>query len=318
MKVDWAATAFIFPGQGSQTLGMGQDIAAAYPVSKAVFDQSDRLLGLPFSHLMWQGPEDELNDTMNTQPALYVCSMAILRALQQALPDARPAAVAGHSLGELTALSAAEALGFDAGPRLVRERGRLMKEAGDSAPGAMAAVLGADANAVNTLCARASALTGKPLVLANDNCPGQIVISGDSETVDRAIEMAREVGARRAVRLAVSIAPHSPLMASAEADFARSVAATHFDLPNIPVYGNISTQPLTSISAIREELDAQLTSPVYWTDLVRNMIAAGIHTFVEIGSKNVLTGLLKRIDADSTGISIEDMNGLESFVEANR
>lgn len=314
--VDFTSTAFVFPGQGSQTVGMGKDIAAAYPVAREIFEQADDLLGFSLSRLCFEGPEDELNDTINTQPALYVCGIATLRALQAELPNAQAAMFAGHSLGEFTALAAAGSLTFADGLRLVRERGRLMKAAGDASPGAMAAVLGLDTEVVREVCARASSETGGVLVLANDNCPGQVVISGDGEALERGMTLAKEAGARRALKLAVSIAAHSPLMQPAADDFSRALDETPFEMPKAPVYGNVNAAPLETVDAIRHELRVQLTQSVRWTESVRAMAAGGAQRFVELGPKDVLTGLLKRIDDTRTGVALNSAAAVQQFVQS--
>jgi [acyl-carrier-protein] S-malonyltransferase len=314
--VDWTATAFLFPGQASQAVGMGSDIAEAYPAARQTFEQADDLLGFSLSHLCFAGPEEELNQTLNTQPALYVCSMATLRVLQQERPDAVPGFAAGHSFGEITALAAVGALAFEDGLRLTRERGRVMTEAGEQNPGAMAAILGLDADAVRDLCARVSKQTGKALVLANDNCPGQIVISGDLEAVEIGLVAAREAGAKRALKLAVSIAAHSPLMVPAAEQFHTALANTPFESPAIPVYGNVEAAPLGDATHIRRELEVQLTSPVRWTDSVRAMIAAGAEAFVEIGPKDVLSGLLRRIDGAKPSTQLNSTDNLRRFVQS--
>lgn len=310
----WPNTAFIFPGQGSQIVGMGKDIAQSHTIARQVFQQANAALGFDFSTLCFDGPEDQLNDTINTQPALFVTSIAILRTLQARLAAAVPAAVAGHSLGELTALMAAGALTFEDGLLLVRERGRLMKLAGEQNPGAMAALLGIDAAAAQGLCTRASQETGVTVVLANDNCPGQLVISGHEAALERAMQLAVEAGARKAVRLAVSIAAHSPLMSTAAVQFQHTLAGIHFSDPQIPIYANITAAPLNGAEGIRQELNEQLTQPVRWTESIRAMIASGIERFVEIGSGNVLTGLLKRIDRNVEGVAISDAASLEQFI----
>jgi [acyl-carrier-protein] S-malonyltransferase len=314
---DWTKTAFVFPGQGSQKVGMGKDFAAAYPIAKQVFEQADDVLGFSLSTLCFDGPANQLNDTINTQPALFVCSAAILKVLQEEQPDAQSAFVAGHSMGELTALMAAGAMEFEDGLKLVRERGRLMKEAGVKSPGAMAAILGLNSDVVDGVCETATAQVGKPVVLANDNCPGQIVISGDSDALDVAMTLAQEQGARRTVKLAVSIAAHSPLMASAAADFQKVVAAIPFQDPDVPVYGNITAQPLASVPTIQEELGGQLTKSVQWTNSMQAMIAAGAEHFIEIGSGDVLTGLMKRIDRKKTRIALNSVEALQKFLGTN-
>ena len=312
--VDWSTVAFMFPGQASQVVGMGKDIAEAYPAARQTFEQADEFLGFSLSDLCFNGPADDLNDTYNTQPALYVCSIATLRALQSELPEAAPAFAAGHSFGEFTALAACGAFSFEDGLRLVRERGRLMKEAGEQSPGAMAALLALDIEAVRDVCERARAATGGVLVVANDNCPGQVVISGDNETLDAALILAKEAGARRALKLAVSIASHSPLMQSSAEKFRQALESTTFHLPRIPVYGNVNAAPLTAVDAIRSELSAQLTSPVRWRESMGAMIADGAQVFVEVGPKDVLTGLMKRIDGTKATVNLNSVENLKTFV----
>jgi len=294
-------------------VGMGKDFAAAFAAARETFAQADAIMGRDFSRLMFDGPAEELDDTANTQPALYICGVAIARAMQEAHADAIPGFAAGHSLGELTALTLAGALTFADGVALVKLRGQLMHDAGKQSPGAMAALLGASVEDVEALCRDASAQTGRPVVLANDNCPGQVVISGDSTALDAALELGKARGIKRAIRLTVSVATHSPLMASAEAEFAAKVRATPFETPRLPVYANISAQPLTTSAAIRTELEGQLTRPVRWNALTQAMIAAGAQTFVEIGPKNVLTGLLKRIDKDKMGINLDSVQAFHTF-----
>jgi [acyl-carrier-protein] S-malonyltransferase len=310
---DWSTTAFLFPGQGSQVVGMGKDIADAYPIARQTFEQADEFLGFALSDLCFNGPAEELNDTYNAQPALYVCSLATLRALRTELPDAQPGFAAGHSFGEFSALAAFGAMSFEDGLRLVRERGRLMKQAGEQQPGAMAAILSLEIDAVRELCERAVAEAGGILVVANDNCPGQVVISGEDATLDHALVLAKDAGARRALKLAVSIASHSPLMQPAADQFRQTVENTTFQMPLVPVYGNVSAAPLTDIRGIREELSAQLTSPVRWRESMQAMIANGAQTFVEIGPKDVLTGLLKRIDGDKATVNVNSAENLRNY-----
>ncbi len=316
MSLDWQATAAVFPGQGSQVVGMGADFAQRYQVARDTFAEADEILGYSLSQISWAGPADSLNQTNHTQPALYVSSMAIWRALREQLPGAKPAWMAGHSLGELSALTAAGALSFDAGLRLVQARGHYMQHAGEQYPGAMAAVLALDTSRVAELCAAASSETGKTVVLANDNCPGQAVVSGEIEAVDRLIELAAEAGARRAVKLAVSIAAHSPLMAAAQAGFLQAVRETTLSPPEVLVIGNVAARPLSSPDDIRQELDQQLTQSVRWTDSMRAIIGAGAQTFIEIGAGSVLTGLLRRIDRSKARINLNTVEAFERFLES--
>ncbi|MBN2303553.1 MAG: ACP S-malonyltransferase [Anaerolineae bacterium] len=313
--IDWASTAFVFPGQGAQKVGMGADLVQAYPEAQATFALADEVLGFALSDLCFNGPENELNDTFNTQPALYVMGIALLRVLNAAVEDElRPAFVAGHSLGELTALTAAGALSFTDGVKLVRERGRLMKAATERSPGAMAAVLGLDADTVRDLCAEASQQTGQPLVLANDNCPGQLVISGDTATLELALPLASERGAKRVVPLAVTVASHSPLMESIAGDFRAALETVSFTKPAIPVIGNVTAAPLESEDDIRAELGAQLTSTVRWTESVQAMQQQGITTFIELGPTDVLSGLIKRIDRTTQRITLSDAAQVAEFL----
>ncbi len=312
--MQWNTTALLFPGQNSQVVGMGADFAHAYPASKTLFNQADRLLGLNFAHLMFNGPADDLNETINTQPAVYIHSMVVLRMLRSLLPDMQPAAYAGHSLGEFTALTAADALDFTDGLRLVRERGRLMGAAGDDAPGAMAAILGMNVDMAQAVSQQATDETGKSVILANDNCPGQVVLSGDIDAIDRAMALASEKGARKVIKLAVSVAAHSPLMQPASDAFNAMLAQTDFSAPQTPVYGNVNAAPLTTVEAIRTELDQQLTQTVRWTETIQAMLEAGIDTFIEVGPGDVLTGLVKRIDRKSKRITLNSVDAVRAFV----
>lgn len=294
--LDPQTTAFLFPGQGSQAVGMGRELAQASPAARQVFAAADDILGVRLSELCWSGPEPELNDTYNTQPALFTCSMAALRALEETLGDFTPAYAAGHSLGEVTALVAARSLGFEDGLALVRERGRLMKLADERQPGGMAAVLGLEASQLHELCAVASAETGLVVQVANDNCPGQVVISGHESALEAAMSAAQGAGARRVVRLPISIAAHSPLMASVSDEYQTAVDRTPFVKPVAAVIANASVESLKDSNDIRAELRGQLSNPVRWTETIRYLIDQGVASFVEIGSGDVLTGLVKRID----------------------
>ena len=290
-----ALCAYLFPGQGSQHVGMGRDLYDAFPVARAVFEQADTVLGIALSQLCFAGPDEQLNDTLNTQPAILATSVAVLRVLEERGMDS-PTYVAGHSMGEFSALVAAGALSFKDGLRLVRERGRLMKEAGEQSPGGMAAVIGLEREPLEAICAAAREPGGEYVGVANDNCPGQVVISGAFGPLERAMELAQEQGARKVVRLAVSIAAHSPLMAKAAGEFRRTLDATSFHESSIPLVANATAGPLTDPAGIRDALGRQLTSPVRWAESVRWMIGQGVSSFVEVGPKEVLTGLTRRID----------------------
>lgn len=311
--LDPKTTAFIFPGQGSQFVGMGQALAQASPAAREVFAQADALLGFALSELCWQGPEAALTDTLNAQPALLVTAIAALRAIEEKFGPQQPAYMAGHSLGELAALVAANALSFADGVRLVRKRGEVMKAAGERAPGGMTALLGLDAPAVAALCAEASTETNSIVQVANDNCPGQVVISGAVVALEKAMELAKAHGAKRAMRLPVSIASHSPLMQIIVEEFAAAVNAVAWAPPKTTVIGNVHAQPLPDVAAIHAELPAQLTSPVRWTDTMRYLLAQGVTTFIEVGAKDVLTGLTKRIDGNARGLAVGTPEGLEKL-----
>ena len=324
--------AFVFPGQGSQYVGMGRDVYETYPEARALFDEADGILGFPLSRLCFEGPKEELGDTSNTQPAILAMSVACFKVLSTKYKvqgkgrenleprtlNLEPAFVAGHSMGEYTALVAAGALDFAAGLKLVQERGRVMKEAGERNPGAMAAIIGLDARLLNEVCQEASAqFPASSVQLANYNSPGQIVISGHKEALGRALELAKERGAKRAIPLAVSIASHSPLMQPAAQALAKVVAQVDFHQPRVPVVANVTAAPITTVAEIREELVEQLTSTVRWVESVQYMIAQGVTTFVEIGPKSVLTGLIRRIDKSVRTVNVGDVAGVEALARGS-
>lgn len=313
MKLDPKTTAFVFPGQGSQAVGMGKSLAEEYADAKQLFDEADTILGFSLSNLMFNGPDTELNDTVNTQPALFLHSIASFQTFSRPFPDFEPAAVAGHSLGELSALTAAGALSFADGLRLVRKRGELMKRAGELAPGSMAAILGLDIPALDNVCAEAS--TNEELVqVANDNCPGQVVISGAKAAVERAMAGAKSAGAKRALPLAVSIAAHSPLMASIQEEWNQAVDAVSMNAPRISVIGNVHASILKTADEARTDIKAQMQSRVRWTDSVKAMSGMGVTSFVEVGTGSVLGGLVKRIASDAATYPLgnpQDFKALE-------
>ncbi len=274
---------------------MGLDLYNQIPEAHAVFDQADDILGFPLSRLCFAGPEADLIDTVNQQPAIFTTSVATWVWLQKEGWE-RPSFMAGHSLGEFSALAAAGAISFADGLKLVRRRGELMKEAGEREPGAMAAILALDIPTVKTICQDASEQHGRPVQIANDNCPGQVVISGDTAALETAMELAAAAKARKVVRLPISIAAHSPLMASAAEAFAQAVDDTPIQTTPCPIIGNVSARPLTTPAEIRSELKAQLTSGVAWTDSMTYLLANGVQRFVEVGPGNTLLSFSKRID----------------------
>lgn len=304
--------AFIFPGQGSQAVGMGRDVYAGSAAARAIFEQADKALGLALTQLCFDGPEATLTATENAQPALLTVSAALLAALAEAGSLPTPAFVAGHSLGEYAALLAAGALDFPTALRLVRRRGELMAAAHD---GGMAAIIGLDEAPLEAVCREASAAAGAPVVIANYNAPGQLVISGASSAVERACALAKERGAKRALPLKVSAGFHSPLLHGAAEGLAPVVAEAAVADARLPVIANVTAQPLVAAADIRAELVAQVTAPVRWIASVEQMAAAGVGTFVEIGAGSVLTGLVKRIAPGARLVNVADQASVRAFHE---
>ncbi|MEI2394346.1 ACP S-malonyltransferase [Paenibacillus phytohabitans] len=298
--------AFVFPGQGAQAVGMGKDVYEALPQSRAVFEKGDEVLGFPLSKLIFEGPESELKQTVNTQPALVTASVAYLEALRDL--GVTPDYVAGHSLGEYSALVAAGVLSYEDAVRLVRLRGQFMEEAVPGGQGAMAATLGADRAALTELC-RSISEAGNSVELANVNCPGQIVVSGTVAGVNEVVQRVKEAGGKRAIPLEVSGPFHSSLMKEAAEQLAAELQKVTFNAPLIPVIVNVTAAPVTDPEEIRNLLVAQVFSPVLWQDSVEWLIADGVDTFVEIGSGSVLAGLIRKIDKN---VKLVNINSLES------
>lgn len=292
--------AFVFPGQGSQHVGMGREVYDASPAARAVFAEADRVLGRPISELCFTAAADVLEDTAIAQPAILTVSVATLEAIRERAAETGlpvdPRVVAGHSLGEFSAMVAAGVLDFESALRLVQERGRLMKEAGVERPGGMAAVIGLDDQTLHEVVR--SAGDHGIVSVANANCPGQIVISGEIRALARAMELATAQGARKVLRLGVSIASHSPLMSKVSTQLGDLLTRVPLRAPQIPVVANISGQVLSSLDEIRSELASQVEKPVNWTRSVGEMINGGATTFVEIGPGQVLGGLIRRISRD--------------------
>lgn len=305
---DMGRIALVFPGQGSQFVGMGAQLIEQSPAARATLAAADDILGIPLSRTIAEGPSEELEDTVNAQPAILAVSIAALEAVRERLQDGErldPVAVAGHSLGEFSAMVAAGAISYEDALRLVRERGRLMKDAGITAPGGMAAILGLDDDQIAAVC-EAAAPAGV-IVPANRNCPGQTVISGEVGALEQAMELAKERGARRVARLNVSIASHSPLMAEANAEFQKLLAAAVIADPATPVIGNVSAGSITTAQGLRDELALQMERPVDWTGSVMTIAALPADSVLELGPGSVLGSLVKRIDKALATATIADL-----------
>jgi [acyl-carrier-protein] S-malonyltransferase len=306
--------AFVFPGQGSQFVGMGQTLTEQSEAARHVFQQADEALGFSLSSLCFEGPEEELRLTANTQPAILTASIAVLAALREKQPDFTPAYVAGHSLGEYSALVAADALSFADAVKIVRARGQFMEEAVPAGQGAMSAVLNMDRSALHTVCEEVTA-SGHPVQLANMNCPGQIVISGSAEGVKLAGEQAKAAGAKRVLPLNVSGPFHSSLMQPAADKLQTVLAGVSVQDAKVPVVANVSARPVAESAAVVDSLVQQVSAPVLWEDSVQWMVEQGVTTFVEIGPGKVLGGLIKKIaPAETTIISVQDMESLTELL----
>lgn len=302
--------AFVFPGQGSQAVGMGKDVYDAVPAAREAFETADQVLGFPLTEMIFQGPESDLTQTSNTQPALLATSWALYQALER--HHIRPDYVAGHSLGEYGALVAAGVLRFEDAIAIVRQRGQFMEQAVPSGQGAMAAVLGAERERLGALCDDISA-AGTPVEMANLNCPGQIVVSGSREGIDAVVERGKEAGAKRVIPLEVSGPFHSALMKPAAERLGEALRAVEMQDARIPVIANVTARPVTEAEQIRGLLVEQVFSPVLWEDSVRYLIDQGVDTFVEIGSGTVLAGLIKKIDRSVRIVSMNSLEAIEAY-----
>ncbi len=302
-------TAFVFPGQGSQVPGMGRELAESFADALQVFEKADQALDFPISKLCFEGPAEDLKLTENTQPALLACSVATLAVLRGRGIEADY--VAGHSLGEYSALVAAGSLRFEDAVRLVRRRGRYMQEAVPAGVGAMAALLGLPGGEIGAICAEAA--NGEVVSAANFNAPGQVVIAGHAGAVSRAVELAKARGARRAVLLAVSAPFHCALMKPAQERLAGDLDEVEFKDLTIPLVNNYAAREIRSGEQAREGLNEQVPNPVQWEESVRCLAAQGVKHFIEVGPGRVLTGLLKRIDRSLKGSNVEDLKSLETL-----
>ncbi|MCX5719782.1 MAG: ACP S-malonyltransferase [Nitrospirae bacterium] len=300
---------FVFPGQGSQYVGMGKEIYEHFDEARNTFDEASDALGYNVSHLSFKGPDEELNKTIRTQPCILTVSIAIYRVLLS--KGINPSVVAGHSLGEYSALVAADVLSFKGAVKLTEKRGQFMQEAVPEGKGLMAAILGLERNKVDEICLSLESGYASP---ANYNCPGQIVISGEKEAVEEAMKRAKEAGAKRALPIAVSVPSHCTLMADASRRLAELLDRIEFRNPTIPVVNNADAMFLNDITSIKKSLVHQLNSPLLWEDSIKAIADSGIEVFVEVGPGKVLSGLIKRIEPGLKVLHVEDIKSLEETV----
>lgn len=307
--------AFVFPGQGAQAVGMGKDIYEHDADARAVLEQANETLGFSLTDLMFNGPDTELKQTANTQPALLAASVAFLKLVEKA--GIKADYVAGHSLGEYSALVAAGVLSFSDAVRTVRARGQFMEQAVPGGQGVMAAVLGAERAALQQLCEEITS-SGKVVELANVNCPGQIVVSGTAEGVNEVVARGKEIGAKRVIPLEVSGPFHSSLMENAAVALREQLQQVTMQDAAIPVIANVTAEPVSSAQQIASLLEQQVCAPVLWEDSVKALIELGVDTFVEIGSGSVLTGLIKKIDRNVATVTINSLDALQSFTQTSQ
>ncbi len=303
-------TVLLFSGQGAQKVGMGKDFAEHSAIARQMAHEADLALGFPISQIMFEGPDEELTKTSRCQPALYLHGLMALALLKERLPDLKPVAAAGLSLGEFTAHAAAGTFSFAEGLKIVGKRGAFMEEACNATQGSMAALIGGEEAQVQALAAAAD------VDIANLNAPGQIVLSGTVTGIDTAIEKAKDFGIRRAIKLNVAGAYHSRLMQSAQEQLAAELAAMHFAPPSIPVICNYAASPVTEAAEIRAMLEKQVTGSVRWTASIQKLISMGYTDFIELGPGKVIAGLVSKIDKNTTVHSVEDLSSLDAVVEA--
>jgi [acyl-carrier-protein] S-malonyltransferase len=302
-------TALLFAGQGAQVVGMGKDLAEKFPSAKAWFDRANAALGYDLAKICFEGPETDLTKTENAQPAIFLVSWVCFQLLKEQMPNLKFEATAGLSLGEFTALTAAGAMSFEDGLRVVRQRGKFMQEACNVTKGGMAAIIGLDETPTREVCAEAG------VVLANLNCPGQLVISGETEKITKACELAKTKGAKRALPLPVAGAYHSPLMASAQPKLAAELAKVNLVSPGVPVISNVTAQAHGTPAEISARLVGQVCASVLWETSMRALLAQGFTRFIELGPGSALSGFMKRIDKTAQMLNVADAASLEATVK---
>ena len=303
-------TALLFAGQGAQAIGMGKDLAEKFPSARAWFDRANAALGYDLASICFNGPDAELTKTENAQPGIFLVSWVAFQLLKEQAPALKFDATAGLSLGEFTALAAAGAMSFEDGLRVVRQRGKFMQEACDATRGGMAAVIGLDEAPTREVCAEAG------VVLANLNCPGQLVISGETDKIAKAVELAKAKGAKRAIALPVAGAYHSPLMAGAQAKLQTELAKITISAPSVPVISNVTALSQGTPTGISSRLVEQVTSPVLWEKSMRYLLTHDFTRFIELGPGTALSGFMKRIDKNAQMLNVADVASLEATVKA--